>query len=72
VPTAEARITRQMLYSATPPAATFARLAMLPPDDATWNQVCPGNKAAMAACRHTPVGIDSFLVNPPCGPAMFP
>jgi hypothetical protein len=35
VPTAEARITRQMLYSATPPVTTFVRLAILPPVTAT-------------------------------------
>jgi hypothetical protein len=32
-------MTFQMLYSAIPPVATFARLAMLPPGDATWVQV---------------------------------
>src|ERR1700686_2018599 len=36
LPTPEARITRQMVYSATPPVTTFVRLAILPPDNATW------------------------------------
>src|ERR1700733_3635095 len=35
VPTADARITRQMLYSATPPATTFVRVAILSPLAAT-------------------------------------
>src|ERR1700724_2977733 len=44
VPTAEARMTRQMLYSAISPATTFVRLAILPPVDATWVPGGAGNK----------------------------
>jgi hypothetical protein len=45
VPTEEARITLQMLYSAVPPTAiASARVAMLPPVDAE-----PGRKAK---CRY--------------------
>src|ERR1700736_913966 len=48
VPTADARITRQMLYSATPPVTTFVRLAILPPVNATWYRVGTGNKSTPA------------------------
>jgi hypothetical protein len=34
-----------MLYSATPLLATFARLAIHPPEESTWNQVRGGNSA---------------------------
>src|SRR4029077_8211201 len=57
VPTEEARITLQMLYSATPPVTTFVRLTILPPVDATC---LPGR------CRKQPTLARSFgTVAPP-------
>ena len=44
---------------------------MLPPDDATWNQMRAGQLRNGSVQTH-PVGIDSFLVDPPCGPAIVP
>src|SRR6266480_2477924 len=68
VPTAEARITRQMSYSAVPPIGTAsARLAMLPPV-----QLRPGYRGAALliagpsdAARHLTGRLLSLPLNPP-------
>src|ERR1700730_14109826 len=72
VPTAEARITLHMLYSAVSPIGiASARLAMLPPVElrpGLWDTPRPVRLRRRRRGTHLYTTGYSFLLNPPCDP----